>query len=259
MLRNNGSFLSATDQLQRTITCSLMDKKLLEATSRGDVKRIQRYVHLGADINTFNREGDTPLSIAALRGHVQAVRALVIELGGFVNTLNYYTDATPAFSAAYKGHVKVVEELAELGANLNRADTNGATPTHIAAQEGHAGVIKALAQHEAIIDAVDNNGATPAHIAAQAGHIEVLNVLAEHGANLNIATAAGWTPVLAAARQGHTRVVKLLYTLGANMTPDFHCTLKEVAQRYEQSEVVTLVESIFHKIRRAERRMAVTL
>ena len=54
-----------------------------------------------------------------------------------------------------------------LGADLDRADEDGATPSCIAAQEGQVACLRALGALGADLDAATKDGATPACIAAK--------------------------------------------------------------------------------------------
>ena len=51
---------------------------------------------------------------------------------------------TPAGSAAFAGHTRVLEILRRAGADLDTADTKGGTPIWFAAREGHADVVALL-------------------------------------------------------------------------------------------------------------------
>jgi ankyrin repeat protein len=65
-------------------------------------------------VNTPNNNGKTPVYIAALNGHVEAIRALA-EKGAHVDTPDN-NGKTPVFIAAEKGHQDVVNLLREYGA-----------------------------------------------------------------------------------------------------------------------------------------------
>eukprot|EP01052_Picozoa_sp_SAG31_P016376 SAG31_NODE_1082_length_10014_cov_5.324962_3_plen_143_part_00 len=79
----------------------------------------------------------------------------------------------------------VVQQLIDLGADVNAANSHGMTPLHQAARSGDVVSAKALIAAGADVDAVDNHGATPLIHAAQKGEGEVLSELLESGANHN--------------------------------------------------------------------------
>jgi ankyrin repeat protein len=116
----------------------------------------------GADVNQATQDGTTPLFMAAQKGHLEVVRALVTELGADVNQATQ-DGATPLLIAAGKGHLKVVRALVtELGADVNQAAQNGVTPLLIAAQEGHLEAVRALVMElGADVNQATQDGTTP--------------------------------------------------------------------------------------------------
>ena len=51
---------------------------------------------------------------------------------------------TPLFYAAYNGNTALVQDLLELGADYNKADTKGLTPLAVAQKKGHAQTSRAI-------------------------------------------------------------------------------------------------------------------
>ena len=79
---------------------------------------------------------------AARNGH-EAVVKLLLEKGAELETKN--TDGrTPLSYAARNGHEAVVELLLEKGAELETKDKDGETPLSYAARNGHEAVVKLL-------------------------------------------------------------------------------------------------------------------
>jgi ankyrin repeat protein len=88
----------------------------------------------------------TPLSHAALGGHLEVVRCLAKELGANVNQANG-DGSTPLLIAAYLGDVDMVRCLIEeLGADINKANKVGATSLFIAAEQGHLNMVICLGE-----------------------------------------------------------------------------------------------------------------
>ena len=135
-----------------------------------------------------------------------------------------------------KNDIQGVQDLLELGSDVNAKDDYTWTSLHLAAWNGNLEVAKLLVQHGAEIDAKTNytgigifvdfdetmndltqglNQSTPLHFAARNGHLEIVKLLIQHGANLtatNVYYDNDWkhTPADLAAQKGHFEVVDFL-------------------------------------------------
>jgi ankyrin repeat protein len=99
------------------------DNELLEAAENGDLIKLQTALEKGANPNTKDDDGWTPLHWAAYRGHVDVVRVL-LERGADPNAKNN-KGSTPLHWAAYRGHVEILELMLECGADPRIADNGG--------------------------------------------------------------------------------------------------------------------------------------
>ena len=119
------------------------------------------------------------------------------------------------FTAAFKGHLAVVELLLANGVNPNIARDNGTTPLWCATQNGHQAVVELLLAKGADPNLAKNDGATPLFEAAFNGNEAIVRLLLANGADSNLAKNNGATPLLGAASNGHGAVVELLLANGA--------------------------------------------
>ncbi|ELK30916.1 Ankyrin repeat domain-containing protein 50 [Myotis davidii] len=101
-------------------------------------------------------------------------------------------------------------------ADINAADNEKRSALQSAAWQGHVKVVQLLIEHGAVVDHTCNQGATALCIAAQEGHIDVVQVLLEHGADPNHADQFGRTAMRVAAKNGHSQIIKLLEKYGAS-------------------------------------------
>jgi len=145
----------------------------------GNTKAVVRFLdnqrHL---VNTKDRVGDYPISIAAANGDSQM--AFHLLHGGFTQLLSINSfdgdGRQPIHLAAINGHQIVIEMLINAGAEYdnptfiadNEGDKNrrfGNTPLHFAAGSGHFNCCKLLIDRGADILKRNNDGDTPLHVA----------------------------------------------------------------------------------------------
>ena len=90
-------------------------------------------LRLGADPETRDEEGRSPIHVAAWQGTEQIV-SLLLEYGAFPDSTDN-EGRTALQNAAWQNHEKVVKLLASAGADLAHSCHQGATPLCVAAQE----------------------------------------------------------------------------------------------------------------------------
>ncbi len=215
---------------------------LYVAANRGQAKAIIALAEAGADVNRANKDGITPLDRAAWKGHAEAITVLA-EAGADVNVARK-SGFTPLHWAAGSGHAKAIVALAESGADVNRGDKDGDTPLHVAALEGYAKVIVALAEVGADVNREDKRGETPLHHATWNEHAKAIDALAGAGADVNRAGNNGYTPLHVAAGIGHAQAIDILIKNGAylNATSDDGETPFDIAQRLKKWSAVAALE-----------------
>ena len=183
-------------------TCSWADinTDLLSASNSGELFKINNLLALGADIDTRDQNGMTPLHAAVAYGY---------------NPVAYRTNPNP--SAKYKA---VVELLIHKGADVNSSGTGfftGWTPLHAAAEWGFKDAAALLIANGASVNARNNLGDTPLQLATQEGHKEVAELLITNGAKVNDRNNHGLTPLFRAVSSKRKDVVELLIAKGADV------------------------------------------
>lgn len=149
------------------------------AVKRDDPKAITLLLNRGFDPDTPDPDGNTGLFLALRDGSVKAAQALVDWPGTKVETRNA-NDESPLMMAALKGHADIVRKLIERDADVNKP---GWTPLHYAATNGHLAIMELLLEHHAFIDAQSPNGTTPLMMAAHYGTPAAVQLLLEAGAD----------------------------------------------------------------------------
>ena len=189
---------------------------VLECAKKGDLDGlIELLKDPDVDLNLKDEGGQTPISLAAEKGHLKVVE-LLVGRSADVNASDDFSQ-TPLHWAGYSGNIEAVRLLIEAGANVNAKDRNGATPISWVAEKGHTDIVNLLLGKTLdAINILDNSSQGLLHWAAFSGNIETIHLLLQAGASLNAKDDDGRTPISWAAEKGHTKVVNLF--LGK--TPD---------------------------------------
>ncbi|EDO04684.1 hypothetical protein SS1G_07167 [Sclerotinia sclerotiorum 1980 UF-70] len=183
------------------------------AALKGHLEIVKILKRRGAEIHTTNAKHCTAFLLAAAHGHIEVVKFLY-EHGADLHTPDN-NNWNPLISASYNGHIEVAKFLYGNGADadIHTANNNGRTPLYAASCNGHIEVAKFLYGNgaDADIHTANNNGRTPLYAASCNGQIEVVKFLYENGADLHTTDNDGWTPLISASYKGHIEVVKFLY------------------------------------------------
>lgn len=178
----------------------------------------------GADPNAIDIDGWSPLWAACFQGHLENVKALLAN-GADVELATAKGNSTPLRAACLKGSLDVVKLLLAHGANYTTSGYDGSLPFHTAAGQGHAHIVEYFIEEGMVTDleTKDNGGWTALNLAACAGSLEVTALLIKHGADVNTVNCHGTSPLLCVARGGDLAVAKFLAQNGADLTVVDNC------------------------------------
>ena len=135
------------------------------AIKRDDPRTLNSLLERGFDPNTPNPEGVHGLLLAVREPSLRAAEVLIAWPKTNVEPRTPQ-DESPLMLAALRGHTAIVRKLIARDADVNKP---GWTPLHYAATHGHQDIIELLLEHHAFINARSPNGTTPLMMAAHYG------------------------------------------------------------------------------------------
>ena len=192
---------------------------LLAATAKGDTANIKKLVAGGADINTRDSYGRTPVMVAAhLKDHKTALA--LIKLGANLNLLEH-DDYDVLTISGVIDDVKMVELAIKHGASAKLITSPYEGTALIAsAHLGHDGVVRALIKAGAPLDHINNIAWTALIESIVLGnggnrHQTCLKALIDAGADVNISDGNGVRPLSLARGMGYKELIKMLEAAGA--------------------------------------------
>ena len=179
-----------------------------KAVQFDDVRTVQSLLQRGFDPNTVNPSGHSGLMLAVREPSLKVAEVLAGWPQTKVEVRND-KDESPLMLAALKGHLALVKKLVERDADVNKT---GWTALHYAASGGHTQVIDFLLENSAYIDAESPNGTTPLMMAAMYGSPESVKLLIQAGADLNVKNMVGMTALDFAVRADRQNSKELIET-----------------------------------------------
>ena len=193
----------------------------------------------GADITLKDRNGLAPLSIAAQCGLQGLARVLLeynlerqIQLGILHDALRI---------AAHKDDLSLLGILASKCSKLLPTDLEGRNLLHTSAFRGSLKCLQYLADLGYDLDALDKQRRTTLHHAA-AGSGEAVDFLLDHGLDPKQVDIDGWTPLIWAARSGPISCVRRLLDVSAPCEDGKEWMPYAVAKFHEDDEVAALLK-----------------
>ncbi|MBX3731834.1 MAG: ankyrin repeat domain-containing protein [Verrucomicrobiae bacterium] len=194
---------------------------LFQAIREGDSRAVRKLLKAGADLQSRDEAGDTPLMAAALHADTGLLERL-LRAGAKVNATNQAGATALMRAATFRDKARL---LLGAGADPGARSAMGNTVLILAArQPGNAATVKRLLDRGADVNATNAFGATALMAAVAAEDLTMARLLLDHGAEVNAVpamnedgflwgggrTALGW-----AAFRGHEPLVKLLLRHGA--------------------------------------------
>ena len=216
-----------------TINAEQGNSSLLHfAAQGGSIDVVRLLLEAGADVNSCNDLGNTPLAEANTYGQLACARELIP-----------HTDLRiPCAYGKNALHASIMDKRLEIFKLLlphfaedvdvrtvksrTPADPSApydATPLHLACQGGHHSMVKALLVAGASRTAQNSDSVSCLHAAAQEGHLACVTLLIGRPDNQKMSVAEidarmadGRTPLFLGAKNGHRYCCAALLAAGAN-------------------------------------------
>lgn len=187
---------------------------LCQAALRGDVQQISGLLAQGANINSRNGEGNSPLSCAILANQEDAVRFL---LGSGADTNSKDMKIPPVFLAASVGSIGVAKMLIAQGTwNPNAASWSGQSYFVDVCNSENIEGVELLLENGAKPNTTNLSGRPVLAQAVKKGNLELARLLLKYGANPDTSDLSGNSLLSIAASQDRMDMMKLLLESGTN-------------------------------------------
>jgi len=142
------------------------------------------------NINEKNKDGKFPLLIASNNGNVELINLLVKNSG-----------LTPLMYSIKIGNEEIIDNLINLGADINEENMYGITPLMYACDIGDENIIEKLADLDADVNKKNKFGISPlSYISERENIFNIVKILFKYGVNINERNYNGETLLMNACK-----------------------------------------------------------
>ncbi|XP_068232631.1 uncharacterized protein [Palaemon carinicauda] len=213
------------------------------AASRGHLDCLDCLLSLcGAEVDTLDSNGCTPLFYSVTLGHADCTQLLLHHAAH--PDRQDRKGRTPAHCGAAKGQLETLKLLHQKGADLWKRNVKGDLPLHEACQSGRKDLVMwLLSMRPETVNAPNLDGRCPLHIAAINNNVEMCKILMDQQAAVNpiMRNSRGQllTPLDAAVARSNRGCAKYLQLHGgvtASKLTDKHALQKAMQRALETSQ-----------------------
>ncbi|KAK6302662.1 hypothetical protein J4Q44_G00270170 [Coregonus suidteri] len=247
--------LSADDRVCDVIniTDGACQTPLHKTTIFDHVELAEYLISKGADINSIDCKGHTPLLLATSCSAWKTVSLLLTHEANLKIKDKHGCNFLHLAILQPKGLKNLSPEFLKCSSVrelLDAEDNEGCTPMHYACRLGIPESVKNMLRLKVSLDQKSKHKKSALHFAAEYGRINTCHRLLESMTStrlLNEGDERGMTPLHLASRGGHVKVVDLLLRKGALFHSDYKgwtCLHHAAAEGYTQTMIILLGSNI---------------
>ena len=201
------------------------EDRLLAAIEAGQLQLVKQLLSSGIEVNTIlhskvRRESATALATAAFEGHLPIIEYL-IKRGAWVHQQDPLLKRNALHWACVCGHTRVAELLLNYNIGVNCQDRDNVTPIIHAVSCGDTRLVALLISYGANVNAFERLHASALHYASYDNRSDVVSMLIKAGCILNNPVIFGeGTPMANLFSHGDDRNCRLLVEAGYDLSQD---------------------------------------
>jgi len=225
---------------------------LMHAVSMGNVEMTKHLMKIGADPSLSSKDGNTALHYSVLSGSIELLDLLVNQGLLVVDTENK-EGYTPLQLAARAGLIEAADFLLSKAANPNHRDAIGFSPLHEAVIHNYPDMVSLLIEKGADVDIQVNKGndldatkgASSLHLTVLYNRFEILPILFDNKVFTARRNDDGYTAVMLAIEENNIEMLEELLTAGASVDNDieFITPLEQALQKDDVAIAARLLDS----------------
>jgi len=191
------------------LALSVYASPLHQAVKNINEPEIRRLVEEGAKVNAIDKQGRTPLHLAAPIGRLSIVQFLVEH--GADTHLKDNNHKTPLVYAIEKNRVRVIIYLSQ---EVNKHKPSEEKNIFSLAKDGETDEIREYFE-SVDINTTNEDGKTILHVACEFSQVDVVKLALELGINKNLHDYDGRSALNYAKLSGNKEIIKLLQDINA--------------------------------------------
>lgn len=159
-----------------------------------------------------------------------------------IDYINYsnYQNVCAIHLASFKGNLRVIKTLIQLGANINCLNRTGLNVIHFACQGNQPNSLAYFKEYYSMdLEETDDGQGTPLHWACYSGSDKATFFLLFNGVNSNSVNKNGHTALHLAVLSRKSKIIKKLiqYGIDYKLKDNNHMTAKELAQTRDLDDI----------------------